>query len=182
MTPDQEPTQTLVDYEPASKAIPTASLSGYKLLLAVKSKMHSRLWELDVIVNRTLVYATLIGTLALIYLGSILLVQHFFHTFTHEESQIVLIGTTLAIISLFKPLKRHLQKVIDRRFYRQKYNASQTLDAFGATLREEVDLAQLSEQLVAIVKETMQPAHVTLWLRQSEPTFDSPRYTRHLRI
>ncbi len=182
MTPDQEHTQTLVDYEPSSKAIPMAGLSSFKLLLAVKSRLHSRLRELDVIVNRTLVYATLTGVLALIYLGSILLLQLFFHTFTHEESQIVLIGTTLAIISLFNPLKRHLHRVIDRLFYRQKYYASQTLHAFGATLREEVDLAQLSERLVAVVKETMQPAHVTLWLRQSEPTFDSPHYTRHLRI
>ncbi|SRR6266567_1533923 len=182
MTPDQEHTQTLVDCEPSSKANSMASLSSFKLLLAVKSKLHSRLWELDVIVNRTLVYATLTGALALIYLGSNLLLQLFFHTFTHEESQIVLIGITLVIISLFNPLKRHLQRVIDWRFYRQKYNASQTLDAFGATLREEVDLAQLSEQLVAVVKETMQPAHVTLWLSQTEPTFDSPRYTRHLRI
>jgi hypothetical protein len=182
MTPDYERAEALVDSEPTGQLITQTNLHGYKLILMRMRRLYSHLWQLDIIVNRTLVYMTLTGALALVYLGSILLVQQFFPTLTQEEAQFVLIGTTLAIISLFQPLKRRLQKVIDRYFYRRKYSASQTLEAFGATLREEVDLTQLSEQLVLVVKETMQPSHVSLWLRHSEPTFDSPRYTRHLRI
>jgi hypothetical protein len=182
MTPDYERAEALVDSEPGGELISQTNQQGYKLILMRMRRLSSQLWQLDIIANRTLVYVTLVGTLALVYLGSILLVRQFFPAFTQEESQLVLIGTTLVIVSLFQPTKRRLQKVIDRYFYRRKYGASQTLEAFGATLREEVDLTQLSEQLVLVVKETMQPSHVSLWLRHSEPTFDTPRYTRHLRI
>jgi hypothetical protein len=182
MTPDYERAEALVDSEPTGELITQTNLQGYKLILMRMRRLSSHLWQLDIIANRTLVYVTLTSALALIYLGSVLLIQQFFPTLTQEEWQLVLISTTLAIISLFQPLRRRLQKVIDRYFYRRKYSASQTLEVFGATLREEVDLTQLSEQLVLVVKETMQPSHVSLWLRHSEPTFDTPRYTRHLRI
>jgi hypothetical protein len=182
MTPDYERAEALVDSEPTGELIIQTNLQGYKLILMRMRRLSSHLWQLDIIANRTLVYVTLTSALALIYLGSVLLIQQFFPTLTQEEWQLVLISTTLAIISLFQPLRRRLQKVIDRYFYRRKYSASQTLEVFGATLREEVDLTQLSEQLVLVVKETMQPSHVSLWLRHSEPTFDTPRYTRHLRI
>jgi hypothetical protein len=127
--------------------------------------LRYRLWEIDILINRALVYSALTITLGLAYAALIIGLQFLLHGIIAQSNEVVLVGTTLVIAALFQPLRRRIQQTIDRRFYRRKYDAAKTLSAFSATLREEVDLAQLSEQLVAVVRETMQPAHVSLWLR-----------------
>jgi hypothetical protein len=135
--------------------------------------LRYRLWDIDVLIRRTLVYATLTGALTgilvLVYLGSILLLQSLFRGILPQENEVATVITTLVIYALFRPVRRPLQAIIDRRFYRRKYDAAKTLAAFSATLRNEVDLSQLSERLVAVVQQTLQPTHVSLWLRPPEP-------------
>ncbi len=139
------------------------------LLLSVSIPiLRYRLWDIDVIINRTLVYGSLTVLLVTLYVGLILALQALVHALTGSFSQqpLIIVASTLVIAALFRPLHWRIQAKIDRRFYRRKYNAAKFAAAFSATLRNEVDLDQLREQLLAVVQETMQPSHVSLWIRK----------------
>jgi hypothetical protein len=127
--------------------------------------LRSGLYEIDIIINRTLVYGPLTATLVALYFGGIVLLQRVFVALTGEKSTLAVVASTLLIAALFSPLRRRIQAFIDRRFYRSKYDARKTLEAFSVKLREETDLETLNDELVGVVGETMQPAHVSLWLR-----------------
>jgi hypothetical protein len=128
--------------------------------------LRYRLWDIDVLINRTLVYGTLTALLAFIYVGLVLTLQFLLRGLFNQTNTIVLVASTLAIAALFQPLRRRIQQVIDRRFFRRKYDAAQILAAFSARLRsrDDIDLSTLTDDLLAIVEETLQPAHVSLWL------------------
>jgi hypothetical protein len=127
--------------------------------------LRYRLYEIDLIINRTLVYGSLTALLALVYFGGIVVLQRAFVVLTGEKSTLAVVASTLVIAALFNPLRRRVQAFVDRRFYRRKYDARKTLEAFSARLRDETDLGALRDELVGVVRETMQPAHVSLWLR-----------------
>jgi hypothetical protein len=127
-----------------------------------------RLYDIDVVINRTLVYGSLTATLVATYYGGIIVLQRLLVFVTGDESALAIVASTLAIAALFNPLRRRFQAFIDRLFYRKKYDAAKTLEAFSLRLREETDLDALGDGLVSLVRENMQPAHVTLWLRPRE--------------
>jgi hypothetical protein len=129
--------------------------------------LRYRLYEIDILINRTLVYGSLTLMLALLYFGGVTAAQAILQASTGQQRlpQLTVVASTLLIAALFSPLRRRIQAFIDRRFYRRKYDARKTLDAFSATLRDEADLEALNGDLVGVVSETMQPEHVSLWLR-----------------
>jgi hypothetical protein len=131
--------------------------------------LHYRLYDIDIIIRRTLIYSVLTALLALIYFGSVVVLQSFVWLLTGDtQSDLVTIAATLAIAALFQPVRRRIQAVIDRRFYRRKYDAQQTLQAFSVKMRDETDLDQLTGDLVQVAQATLQPAHVSVWLRELE--------------
>ena len=127
--------------------------------------LRHRLFDIDVVINRTLVYGVLTAVLAAVYFATVVASQYVFRAFTGQESQLAIVASTLAIAALFVPLRRRVQGFVDRRFYRRKYDAAKTLQSFSTKLRDETDLGALNDELVGVVRETMQPAHVGFWLR-----------------
>src|SRR5215218_10040013 len=148
-----------------------AGITGWWLTLTIVplalsiAVLRYRLYEIDLIINRALVYGVLTAMLVGMYLASIVVLQGLLRALTGHESQLAIVASTLLVAALFNPLRRRIQGFIDRRFYRRKYDARKTLEAFSAKLRNDTDLATLSDDLVGVVRETMQPAHVSLWLR-----------------
>ena len=157
-------------FEQVSFALNIAFIPAIPIAIGI-AILRYRLYDIDILINRTLVYGSLTLMLALVYFGGVTATQVVFTALTgqEEQPQLTIVVSTLVIAALFTPLRRRIQSFIDRRFYRRKYDAAKTLEAFSAQLRDETDLTALSEDLVGVVRETMQPAHVSLWVRPDTP-------------
>ena len=148
----------------ASIVIISIALLGLPIFTGIAILRH-RLYDIDIVINRTLVYGSLTVTLVALYFGVIVVLQRLFVLLTGQQSTLAVVASTLLIAALFTPLRQRIQGFIDRSFYRSKYDLRKTLEAFSARLREETDLQAVSDDLVGVVRETMQPAHVSIWLR-----------------
>lgn len=157
-------------FERMGFALNVAFIPGIPIAIGI-AILRYRLYDIDLLINRTLVYGSLTLMLALVYFGGVTATQAVFRALSgqEEQPQLTIVVSTLVIAALFTPLRRGIQSFIDRRFYRSKYDARKTLEDFSAQLRDETDLNALSEDLVGVVRETMQPAHVSLWLRPDTP-------------
>ena len=142
----------------------TISYAGIPVAIGF-AVLKYRLYDIEVLINRTLVYGSLTAMLVLVYVGGVISLQYLLRLLTGQESNLAVVVSTLAIAALFNPLRRRIQSFVDRRFYRRKYDAARILGAFGSRLRDETDLETISGDLVGVVHETMQPAHVSVWLR-----------------
>jgi len=151
-------------FERAGFALNIATIPAIPVSIGI-AILRYRLYEIDALINRTLVYGSLTATLIALYFGGTVLLQRVFVALTGEKSTLAVVASTLVIAALFNPLRHRIQSFIDRRFYRRKYDARKTLEAFSAKLRNETNLAALNDDLVGVVRETMQPEHVSLWLR-----------------
>jgi hypothetical protein len=127
--------------------------------------LRHRLYDIDIIIRKTLVWALLTVLLGLVYFGAVVALQQAFRAVTGQESTFAIVLSTLAIAGLFNPLRKRVQAFVDRRFYRRKYDAEQALASFSALAREEVDLEEITARLLSVVEETVQPEHVSLWLK-----------------
>jgi hypothetical protein len=156
----------------------TLALPSIPVAVGIAILKH-RLYDIDIVINRTLVYGSLTATLVMVYVGSVVSLQFIFRILTGQESQLAVVASTLVIAAMFGPLRRRVQGFIDRRFYRRKYDAAKTLETFSARLREQTDLGALSGDLTTVVRETMQPEYISLWLR---PPTDGARDQRLARI
>jgi hypothetical protein len=148
----------------AGYAVVVVALVSFPISIGI-AIVRYRLYEIDTLINRTLVYGVLTAISAAVYFGAVVLLQRVFVVLTGERSTLAIVASTLLIAALFNPLRRRIQSFIDRRFYRRKYDAAKTLETLSAKLRDETDLDALSDDLTSVVRETMQPAHVSLWLR-----------------
>jgi hypothetical protein len=160
----ERPGMTRVLYQLVGGPIFACALLLIPLSLMV-AILRYRLFDIDVVVNRTLVYGSLTAVLALVYLDSVVLLQGTFLALTGQESQLAVVASTLMIAALFNPLRHRVQALVDRRFYRRKYDAAKTLQEFSTRLSHETNLDRVGDELVVVVRETMQPVHVSLWLR-----------------
>lgn len=147
-----------------SELFDSAALASLYVAVGV-AILRYRLYDIDILINRALVYGSLTAMLVLVYLGGVVSLQYAFRALTGQESQVTIVASTLAIAALFNPLRRRVQGFVDRLFYRRKYDARKTLEAFGSRLRDERDLDALSDDVVGVARRTVQPAHVSLWLR-----------------
>lgn len=147
----------------ASFAVLIVGVFGLATAIGV-AVLKYRLYEIDLIINRSLVYLILTASLVLVYLGCVALLQFAFRSLTGEGSQLAVVASTLVIAALFNPFRKRIQTVIDRRFYRRKYDAQKTLEAFSRRLRDEVDLESLTTEMLSVVEDTLQPEHASLWL------------------
>ena len=150
--------------EQAGQISTLLAFAGIPIAVGVAILRH-RLYDIDVVINRALVYGPLTATLVALYFGGIVVLQRVFVALTGQQSTLAVVASTLAIAALFNPLRRRVQALVDRRFYRRKYDAAKTLAAFSTRLREETDLDSLTVEVLGVVRETMQPEHASLWLR-----------------
>lgn len=152
--------------------LPQIVMYGFMLLIPLSialAVLRYNLWEADALINRTLVYGSLTISLAALYIGGVILLQSLFRTFTGQSSDLAIAVVTLGVAALFNPWRRRVQTFIDRRFYRRKYDATRTLTSFTTRLREESDLDRLTDEMVAVVAQTVQPASVSIWLVEAQP-------------
>jgi hypothetical protein len=164
-------TGLLVNTTPSTSANAWYGILFNLALLTIPSSigiaiLRHRLYDIDIIIRRTLIYGALTAILAAIYVGSVVVLQRLVQTLSGgAQSEIVTVISTLTIVALFQPLRGRIQTIIDRHFFRRKYDAAMTLDAFSGRLRNETDLQMLTSDMLSVVEETLQPAHVALWLR-----------------
>jgi hypothetical protein len=161
-------------FERVGFALNIASIPAIPIAIGI-AILRYRLYDIDIIINRTLVYGSLTATLVLLYFAVIVVLQRLFVLLSGQQSTLAVVASTLLIAALFNPLRGRIQSFIDRRFYRRKYDARKTLETFSAKLRNETDLDALSADVVGVVRETMQPEHISLWLRPEMASDDAKR-------